>query len=103
MQKADYIAEAIEAHYGPRCPDFNAECACCLAWERYNALSAQDTGAPGWVLVPLQATPEMEDAAVKRVKPYHDLESWRRHIPGDLFRLAWPAMIAAAPPHTEGK
>lgn len=51
MQKVDYIAEAIEAHYGPRCPDFDAECACCLAWERYDALSAQDAGAIAGVRV----------------------------------------------------
>lgn len=41
------------------------------------------------------ATLEMENAAVGKVRPYHD-EEWHRIMPKDLFRIAWPAMIDAA-------
>ena len=36
----DYIAEAITAHWGERCPDYEATCACCAAWAQYDALKA---------------------------------------------------------------
>jgi hypothetical protein len=51
----------------------------------------------GWQLVPLQATKEMEEAAVAKVKPYHDVQRWHSVMPGDLFRLAWPALLEKAP------
>jgi hypothetical protein len=50
------------------------------------------------VIVPNAASKEMELAAVAKVKPYHD-ENWYRVMPGDLFRLAWPAMLSKAPNH----
>lgn len=34
----DYIADAITAHYGPRCPDTEPGCPCCDAWAQYDAL-----------------------------------------------------------------
>ena len=34
----DYIAEAITAHWGERCPDYEPRCACCAAWVQYDAL-----------------------------------------------------------------
>ncbi|WP_430256527.1 hypothetical protein [Neorhizobium sp. DAR64872/K0K18] len=52
--------------------------------------------AHGQMLVPVVATEEMELAAIKRVAPYHD-QRWYSVMPKDLFRLAWPAMLAAAP------
>lgn len=36
----DLIAEAITAHYGERCPDFEPECWCCKAWASYDRLLA---------------------------------------------------------------
>ena len=36
----DYIAEAITAHWGERCPDYEPQCACCAAWAQYDALKA---------------------------------------------------------------
>lgn len=50
----------------------------------------------GWKLVPIDATEAMEAAAVSRVRPYHDTD-WSQHMPKDLFRLAWPALLDAAP------
>jgi len=66
-------------------------------------------GVPaGWVLVPEVATEAMERAAFDHLRPYHDLgDDWQMVMPGDLFRLAWPAMLAAAPatptPPIEGR
>ncbi len=63
-------------------------------------------GVPaGWVLVPKVATETMERAALEKVGPYHDLgDEWQTVMPGDLFRLAWPAMLAATPtPPIEGR
>ena len=34
----DYIAEAITAHWGERCPDYEPTCTCCAAWAQYDAL-----------------------------------------------------------------
>lgn len=28
----------IKDNYGPRCPDFEKECACCIAWNLYDRL-----------------------------------------------------------------
>ncbi|MDM9643841.1 hypothetical protein [Rhizobium sp. S163] len=50
----------------------------------------------GWKLVPIDATKALEEAAVSRVRPYHDTD-WSQHMPKDLFRLAWPALLDAAP------
>ena len=36
----DYITEAITAHWGERCPDYEPQCACCAAWAQYDALKA---------------------------------------------------------------
>lgn len=33
-----YIAEAITEWFGPRCPDFEPECPCCLSWAEYDLL-----------------------------------------------------------------
>ena len=32
------IVEAITEWFGTRCPDFNADCACCQAWAEYDGL-----------------------------------------------------------------
>lgn len=42
------------------------------------------------------------EAATKFVRPYHDIQpsDWRSMVPKDFFRLAWKAMIAAAPEAT---
>jgi hypothetical protein len=37
---ADEIAEAINDYWGPRCPEFNADCQTCKAWTRYDILRA---------------------------------------------------------------
>ena len=34
----DYTAEAITAHWGERCPDYEPQCACCAACAQYDAL-----------------------------------------------------------------
>lgn len=39
----DYIAEAITAHWGERCPDHEATCPCCAAWAQYDALRTPKT------------------------------------------------------------
>ena len=36
----DYVAEAITAHWGERCPDYEPQCACCAAWAQYDGLKA---------------------------------------------------------------
>ncbi len=36
--KPDFIAEAITAHWGERCPDHEAGCFVCNAWTQYDAL-----------------------------------------------------------------
>ena len=76
------------------------------------ALATPSTGSPaegerrdtamvpdGWALVPIKADAKMEKAALKKVAPYHDMseDEWCSDLPKDLFRLAWSAMIAAAP------
>jgi hypothetical protein len=38
---SDEIAEAITAHWGERCPDFDADCALCQVWSEYDALAAR--------------------------------------------------------------
>jgi hypothetical protein len=43
------IEEAIEAHWGDRCPDFDADCACCQAWAEYDRLSSAALAHPGQV------------------------------------------------------
>lgn len=42
--------------------------------------------------------PEFERFAVQATLPYHDqgVQWWRGHMPGDLFRIGWDAMISAA-------
>ena len=35
------VIEAVEAHWGERCPDFDADCACCQAWAELDAFQAQ--------------------------------------------------------------
>lgn len=63
-------------------------------------IQVQDVAVPeGWQLVPKYATVEMENAAFEKVRPYHDISErdWRSKMPKDLFRLAWPSMLAAAP------
>lgn len=41
---------------------------------------------------------EIEAAAWAKVRPYHDIpdQEIRSRMPGDFFRIAWPAMIDAA-------
>lgn len=55
----------------------------------------------GFVVLPMRATQEMEDAAKNGVRPYHDIadDTWRMNAPKDFFRLAWKFMISAAPDH----
>lgn len=38
--KQNFIEEAISEHWGDRCPDIDADCACCQAWAEYDRLSA---------------------------------------------------------------
>jgi len=52
--------------------------------ERLRATLAAPAVPPGWVLVPVNATPEMKAACVKATKGWWDSR-------------AWPAMLAAAP------
>lgn len=73
-----------------------------------SALSAQvqDVAiSEGWQLVPKLATIDMEASALEKVKPYHDISErdWRSKMPKDLFRLAWTAMLAAAPAAKQGE
>ena len=35
---AETITEAITAHWGERCPDFEPDCPCCKAWAQYDHL-----------------------------------------------------------------
>jgi hypothetical protein len=39
MERTDYIAEAITAQWGERCPDADPECFCCLAWAQYDRIA----------------------------------------------------------------
>ena len=59
-------------------------------------IAGEGKAPEGWQLVPTVATLEMEHAAVARVKTFHD-EDWYRIMPKDLFRLAWKALLGAAP------
>lgn len=34
----DFIAEAITAQFGERCPDYAEGCPCCDAWKQYDNL-----------------------------------------------------------------
>lgn len=36
-----YIAEAIVAHWGEKCPDYDPGCFACLAWKEYEDLKAK--------------------------------------------------------------
>lgn len=38
--KQNFVEEAISEHWGDRCPDIDADCACCQAWAEYDRLSA---------------------------------------------------------------
>ena len=40
-EAAEKVTEAVEAHWGERCPDFDADCACCQAWAELDAFQAQ--------------------------------------------------------------
>ena len=55
----DYIAEAITAHWGERCPDYEPQCACCAAWAQYDTLKACVAIPEGWRCVPTEPTPAM--------------------------------------------
>ena len=35
-----YIAEAVKAHWGERCPDFDADCKTCAAWSEFDTLES---------------------------------------------------------------
>jgi len=60
--------------------------------------------AAGFVIAPKRATEQMEAAARKFVRGYHDVpeEYIRSSVPKDIFRLAWKAMLAARPQSTSG-
>ena len=36
----DHVLEAIIAHWGERCAEFEPECHCCKAWQQYDALES---------------------------------------------------------------
>ena len=55
----DYIAEAITAHWGERCPDYEPTCTCCAAWAQYDALKARVVVPEGWRCIPVEPTPAM--------------------------------------------
>lgn len=40
-EAAEKVTEAVEAHWGERCPNFDADCACCQAWAELDAFQAQ--------------------------------------------------------------
>jgi len=41
---SDKIVEAITEQWGERCPDFDADCACCQVWAEYDALADNRDG-----------------------------------------------------------
>jgi len=43
---SEKIVEAITEQWGERCPDFDADCACCQVWAEYDALAAALAVAP---------------------------------------------------------
>jgi len=43
---SEKIVEAITEQWGERCPDFDADCACCQVWAEYDAITAALAVAP---------------------------------------------------------
>ena len=37
---ADLVKEAVREHWGERCPDLDADCACCQAWAEFDRIEA---------------------------------------------------------------
>ena len=38
------IEEAIKSYYGERCPDHDADCVVCQAWEQWDKITATKLG-----------------------------------------------------------
>lgn len=65
---AELIAEAIKEHWGDQCPDFDENCACCLAWKQYDDLTADCPTSPD-----LQAEAERVFAEIDRLVQVKDV------------------------------
>ena len=37
-EETDYIQDALKDYIGDRCPDFDPDCHCCMAWVQYDSL-----------------------------------------------------------------
>jgi hypothetical protein len=77
------ILEAVEAHWGERCPDFDPECACCRAWAEVDAHAAAMQAKDARIADLEQMLTECRDHAY----PYQKAR-------GDLAEAALAAMTA---------
>ena len=48
------IAEAITEYFGEPCADYDAECACCVAWVTYNGLAYRPEEPPSTFNRPME-------------------------------------------------
>ena len=42
------IEQAIKSYYGERCPDHDADCVVCQAWEQWDKIRRPYRAAPAW-------------------------------------------------------
>jgi hypothetical protein len=63
VSREDYIAAAIDTQLGPRCPDYDDDCATCSAWRDYDSGITQD-------LVALLAELDETDAVHATPQPW---------------------------------
>ena len=87
------VEEAISEHWGDRCQDFDADCACCQTWSEYDRLVSAALAHPGQV--------REIGAAVKALERIANSEPWV--LSGDDLREMAREALALPLPVQEPK